>query len=163
MPKRHLIQYGMQASLPNFTTRESEGRYGIWSSTGILHLQLRYYGRVKFPPQYASLKVCVRAPYYPHFYSIYVDDLLVRLSSCGEGSRINEVYVGSPMYADDLYSTNRGQPKLSPGSQMSRLKRTNKQTDRLQYPWPQPDEQIEKNKQTDWQTTIPVAAHARLG
>ncbi len=38
----------------------------------------------------------------PLFYSIYVDDLLVRLSSCGEGSRINEVYVGYPMYADDL-------------------------------------------------------------
>ncbi len=38
----------------------------------------------------------------PLLYSIYVDDLLVKLSSCGEGSRINEVYVGSPMYADDL-------------------------------------------------------------
>ncbi len=38
----------------------------------------------------------------PLLYSIYVDDLLVKLSTCGEGSLINKVYVGSPMYADDL-------------------------------------------------------------
>ena len=38
----------------------------------------------------------------PLFYSIFVDELLDLLSNSGFGVRVNSIYIGIPMYADDL-------------------------------------------------------------
>ena len=38
----------------------------------------------------------------PLLYSIFVDKLLDLLSTSGLGVRVNSIYIGAPMYADDL-------------------------------------------------------------
>ena len=38
----------------------------------------------------------------PLLYSIFVNDLLLHLSSSGHGVSINGIFCGSPMFADDL-------------------------------------------------------------
>ena len=38
----------------------------------------------------------------PFLYTIFVNDLLVKLSESGHGVKIGEIYCGSPMFADDL-------------------------------------------------------------
>ena len=38
----------------------------------------------------------------PLLYSIFVDELLDILSMSGYGVRVNSLYIGAPMYADDL-------------------------------------------------------------
>ena len=35
-------------------------------------------------------------------YSLYVNDLLVELENSGMGARLENIYTGAPMYADDL-------------------------------------------------------------
>ena len=38
----------------------------------------------------------------PFFYTLYVNDLLIEQDSSGLGACVSDVFVGSPMYADDL-------------------------------------------------------------
>ncbi len=82
----------MACGPPYQTSHQGEDLIAHWylaSTTSIL-----WEGKISTP-------VCISQGVRQGLYSIYVDDL-VKLSSRGEGSRINEVYVGSPMYADDL-------------------------------------------------------------
>ena len=80
MPKRHLTQYMGSDRALVFCIYNCDTMRGE-------NLSRRASGRHTIPTP--LLNLCTT------FYS-----------SCGEGSRINEVYVGSPMYA----STNRGHP-----------------------------------------------------
>ncbi len=75
--------------------------YGASSTTGTLN-PFSGKGRTSSPIPILQGDVRQGAILSPLLYSIYVDELLDTLSLNQIGVSIKEVFVGSPMYADDL-------------------------------------------------------------
>ena len=104
MPRKLLILCGTKVSLSSFTTMDSPFRiwhllYAWYKNSSCSVVAWNSATSTSFPIRQGVRQGAILSPL---LYSVFVDELLDILSTSGYGVRVNSIYIGAPMYADDL-------------------------------------------------------------